>query len=65
MSSPIEALIQQSQDQHQRYLELFGTNPVRGDGLREVADQCRAVAEQARDLRQQVIDLHFSTAVTG
>jgi hypothetical protein len=65
MSSPIEALIEQSQDQHRRYLELFGTNPVRGEGLREVRDQCRAVAEQARDLRQQVIDLNFSTAVTG
>jgi hypothetical protein len=38
---------------------------VRGDGLREVRDECRSVAEQARDLRQQVIDLNFSTALTG
>jgi hypothetical protein len=65
MSSPIEALCEQSQEQHRRYLELFGTNPVRGDGLREVRDQCRVLAEQARTLRQNVIDLDFSTAVTG
>ncbi|ORX14139.1 hypothetical protein [Mycobacterium xenopi] len=63
--SPIDALILQSQEQHRRYYELFGTNPVRGDGLRELAAYSREVANQARDIRQQVIALHFSTAVTG
>ena len=65
MTSPLDALIEQSQDQHRRYCELFGANPARGDGLREVRDNCRTLAEQARDLRQQVLDLNFSTEVTG
>jgi hypothetical protein len=65
MSSPMDALIEQSQDQHRRYHELFGTNPVRGDGLRDVHNDCRQVAQQARDTRQDVLNLNFSTEVTG
>jgi hypothetical protein len=63
--SPIEALAMESQEQHRRYYELFGTNPVSGDGLRELAGYCREVGKQARDIRQGVLALHFSTAVTG
>jgi hypothetical protein len=63
--SPIELLAIQSQEQHRRYHELFGTNPVRGDGLRELATYSRQVAQQARDVRDGVIALDFSTAVTG
>jgi len=46
--SAIDALVQESQDQHRRYYELFGHNPVRGDGLREVGELSRQCAEQAR-----------------
>ena len=63
--SPIDALIMESQEQHRRYYELFGTNPVRGDGLRELAAYSREVAKQTRDIRQGVLALNFSTAVTG
>ncbi|KEF94848.1 hypothetical protein BRW65_26835 [Mycobacterium paraffinicum] len=63
--SAIDALVQESQDQHRRYYELFGHNPVRGDGLREVGELSRQCAEQAREIRQQVLDSNFSTAVLG
>jgi len=63
--SAIDALIMESQEQHRRYYELFGTNPVRGDGLRELAAYSREVAQQACDIRQGVLALNFSTAVTG
>jgi hypothetical protein len=63
--SPIEALAQESQEQHQRYYDLFGTNPVRGDGLREIAAYSHELGKQARDIRAQVLALNFSTAVTG
>ena len=62
---PIEALAMQSQEQHRRYHELYGTSPVRGDGLREIAAYSREVGRRERDLRQQIINLHFSTEVTG
>ena len=63
--SAIDALIQESQDQHRRYYELFGHDPVRGDGLREVGELARQCAEQAREIRQRVLDSNFSTAVLG
>jgi hypothetical protein len=63
--SPIEALAEESQQQHLRYHQLFGTNPVRGDGLREVARLSREVGRQAREVRQGVLNLNFSTEVTG
>lgn len=62
---PIEALAEESQQQHLRYHQLYGTNPVRGDGLREVARLSREVGRQAREVRQGVLDLNFSTEVTG
>ncbi|MEW2484214.1 hypothetical protein AB0876_31975 [Mycobacterium sp. NPDC049093] len=62
---PIEALAEQSQQQHLRYHQLYGANPVRGDGLREVARRSREVGRQAREIRQRVLDLNFSTEVTG
>lgn len=63
--SPIEALAMESQDQHRRYYELFGQNPVRGDGLRDIANLSRTVAAEIRQVREQVIALNFSTAVLG
>lgn len=63
--SPIEQLANESQEQHRRYHELFGTSPVRGDGLRDIANYSRDVARQAREIRQGVLALNFSTAVTG
>lgn len=65
MTSPIEQLAIQSQEQHRRYHELFGTNPVRGDGLRQLGAYSREVGKQARDIREGVLALDFSTAVTG
>ncbi|MBI2699706.1 MULTISPECIES: hypothetical protein [Mycobacterium] len=63
--SAIDALVAASQEQHRRYYELFGANPVRGDGLRELAAFSHDVGQQARDIREQVLALHFSTAITG
>lgn len=63
--SPIELLAMESQEQHRRYHELFGLNPVRGDGLRDLARYSREVAQREREVRQGVINLHFSTEVTG
>lgn len=63
--SPIEALVAESQQQHRRYHELFGTSPVRGDGLREIARYSREVASRERQIREGVIALRFSTEVTG
>lgn len=63
--SPIEALAMESQEQHRRYHELYGQNPVGGDGLREIANLSRAVAAEVRELRQDVIALDFSTQVLG
>lgn len=63
--TPIEALAEESQQQHVRYHQLYGTSPVRGDGLRAVARLSRDVARQAQDVRQRVLELNFSTAVTG
>jgi len=65
MTSPIEQLVIASQEQHRRYYELFGTNPVRGDGLRELAAYSRQVGQQARDIRDDVLALDFSTEVSG
>lgn len=63
--SPVEALANESQEQHRRYHELFGTSPVRGDGLRDLANRSREVARQERDVRQGVLNLNFSTEVLG
>lgn len=63
--SPIEALAEESQQQHVRYHQLYGTSPVRGDGLRDLAKRSHELAQQAREIRQGVLDLNFSTEVTG
>ena len=42
--SPIELLAMESQEQHRRYHELFGLNPVGGDGLRDLARRARGLA---------------------
>lgn len=65
MTSPIEAVVIASQEQHAQYHSLFGLNPVGGDGLRDIAARARALALREREVRQGVIDLNFSTAVTG
>ena len=63
--SPIELLAMESQEQHRRYHELFGLNPVGGDGLRDIARRARELSQREREVRQGVINLDFSTAVTG
>jgi len=55
----------ESQEQHRRYHELFGLNPVGGDGLRDIARRARELSQREREVRQGVINLNFSTAVTG
>jgi len=63
--SPIEVLAMESQEQHRRYYELYGTNPVLGDGLRELATYSRQLGRQAADIRDEVVALDFSTQVIG
>jgi len=63
--SAIDALVQESQEQHRRYYELFGHSPASGDGLRDLGVQSKACAEQARDIRQEVLASNFSTEVLG
>ncbi len=63
--SLIDALAMQSQQQHRRYHELFGTAPVPGDRLYELARESQVLAEEISALRQQVIALDFSTEVLG
>lgn len=63
--SPIDQLVLDSQKQHQAYYELFGTNPVRGDGLRELGNYTRGVGQQERTVRDGAIALNFSNAVSG
>lgn len=54
-----------SQQQHQRYLDLFATSPINGDSLRELSNHLRTVSQSAKDTRSEVIGLDFSTAVTA
>lgn len=63
MVSAIEQLVLASQEQHRRYLELFATNPVSGDGLRDLASHIRTVSQIAQGIRREVIGLDFSTEV--
>lgn len=65
MSSPIEQLVMASQEQHRRYYELYGQQPVTGDGLRQVAAHARAVGQQTHDTRGRVMALNFSSSVMG
>lgn len=61
----IQKLINDSQQQHQRYFELYGAQPANGDGFRELADSTRQLVEQIIDTRGDVQALKFSTAVEG
>lgn len=65
MASGIEQLVMASQQQHQRYLDLFATSPINGDSLRELSNHLRTVSQSAKDTRSEVIGLDFSTAVTA
>ena len=61
--TPIEALAQESQNQHARYHALYGTSPVTGEGLRELAAYSRGVGAEATDTRSTVLALNFSDDV--
>ena len=65
MTSPIELLAMQSQEQHRRYHELFGTQPGGRRRTARTRRLSRELGQQERDIRQGVIKLDFSTAVTG
>lgn len=49
--------------QHQRYLELYGVNPVSGDGFDHLSVHARQLGHDVVDARGQVVALQFSTAV--
>lgn len=61
--TPIEALARESQEQHARYHALYGTSPVTGDGLRQLATYSRGIGAEATDVRQTVLGLKFSDEV--
>lgn len=54
-----------SQEQHRRYLELFGTAPVDGGGFRDLGHLAERVGKDLQDTRAETIELQFSTAVTA
>jgi hypothetical protein len=61
--SAIEQLVNASQQQHQRYFELYGTDPAGGEGLRAQSTSIRGLAHTLADTRQEVIASNFSTEV--
>ncbi|WP_293003256.1 hypothetical protein [Mycobacterium sp.] len=61
--SAIDQLIDESQQQHQRYYDLYGSSPASGDGFRDIVGSARQLAGHIRDTRSDVQALQFSTAV--
>lgn len=61
----IDQVVDESQLQHQRYLDLFGPSPAGGEGFRQLSDSARQLAEQVNDIRDEVQALRFSTEVVG
>lgn len=61
----IDQVINDSQQQHQRYLDLYGVNPASGEGLRDLADSANQLIEEITDARNDVQALRFSTEVEG
>jgi len=61
----IDQVIDDSQQQHQRYLDLYGVNPANGQGFRDLVDSANQLVEQITDTREDVQALRFSTEVEG
>jgi len=59
----LDELEMASQQQHQRYYELFGQSPAGGEGFQDLSSSARGVSQQAQDIRNRVIGLNFSTTV--
>lgn len=63
MASPIEQLIVESQEQYQRYYELYGTRPVTGEGFVEFANVAGSLSRNVQDTRDGIRATRFSSTV--
>lgn len=63
MMSAIDQLVADSQMQHQRYLDLFGSSPATGEAFDDLSAHARQLSHDVVDARGQVVALQFSTAV--
>lgn len=61
--SAIDQLVADSQMQHQRYLDLFGSSPATGEAFDDLSAHARQLSHDVVDARGQVVALQFSTAV--
>ena len=59
----VDDLEEQSQQQHQRFYDLFGAEPATGQGFTDVSDLGRQVGQQVQEARSEVIRSNFSTSV--
>ena len=59
----VDELEEQSQQQHQRFLELFGAGPATGEGFTGVSNLGRQMSQQVQDARCRVVNSNFSTTV--
>lgn len=62
---PMGQLESWSQDQHGRYVALFGSNPVDGGGMRALSAFAHQVGDRVHDTRTEVVALQFSSAVSA
>jgi hypothetical protein len=59
----VDDVEEQSQQQHQRFRDLFGANPAGGTGFTDVSNLGRQAGQQAQEARSGVIGSNFSSAV--
>lgn len=63
MTSPIEQVVEASQQQHRTYYGLYGQSPASGSGLRDLGGYSRRLSADALDVRHSVQGMDFSTYV--
>ena len=59
----VDELEDESQQQHERFLQLFGSNPATGAGFTDVSHMGRQIGHQTQQARADVIGSQFSTTV--
>jgi hypothetical protein len=59
----VDDVEEQSQQQHQRFYNLFGANPATGEGFTDVGNLGRQVGDQSQQARSGVVGSNFSASV--